>query len=439
MHWFGNLPIRHKVTVLIALTSTLTLLLAAAAAAAGDGGAAAGVLLNLRSQPEIVFATLFGLDGRVVAQYLRSDMAPEEAPTSAPAPGHRFEGSRLVLARPVSYHQEEVGRLVLCADTRELRLRFEGGVSLLAVVLLASMLVAVFLAARLQRLLADPILELSNLAQQVATQQNYALRGRKRHEDEIGRLTDHFNAMLAQIQARDAALLRSGQRFRQMALARRRLEGQVVEVSEREQARFGRDLHDGLCQLLVSIGFNASLLKQDLQARRQPEGARAERVEQRLAEAARLARHLSHGLCPLETARKDLPTALRELARATAQDFGVACAAECVSDLAAPEATAAQLYRIVHEAVHNAVKHAHARCINITLAAAPERFHLTVADDGVGFPDSLPAQAGLGLQIMRYRAGAVGGTFEVRRGEGGGTVVCCSVPILEQSAWRNPA
>ncbi len=460
MHWFGNLRIRHKVTVLIGLNSTIALLLATIAAfgyelarfrsgiftdlegqakilsaatasglASGDRRAVNEVLLELRSQPEILFAVLYTLDGRAFAEYLRADADPGQVPSKPPQLGHHFEGNRLFLASLLSYHRQKVGELAVCADSRDVRLRLAAGGSILAVVMLASTLAALLLAKRLQRLLADPVLELSDLAQTVTAQKDYSLRANKHNEDEIGRLADHFNAMLAQIQKRDQALLASEQQFRQMALARRALEGQVLEISEREQARIGRDLHDGLCQLLVSIGFNASLLKKDLQTRRQPEATRAERVEQRVAEATRMARHLAHGLDPLSAQSNDLPTALEELARSTTQDFGISCAAQCAEGLPAPApGCAAHLYRIVHEAVHNAVKHGHPSRITISLTEAGDRVLLTITDDGIGLSSPPPAQRGLGLQIMKYRAGVVGGTFEINRADGGGTIVRCSIP-----------
>ena len=69
------------------------------------------------------------------------------------------------------------------------------------------MLVAFLLSNRLQRLVSDPILHLARVAHVVAQEKNYSVRAKKQSGDELGQLIDGFNEMLAQIQARDAALL----------------------------------------------------------------------------------------------------------------------------------------------------------------------------------------------------------------------------------------
>ena len=83
-----------------------------------------------------------------------------------------------------------------------------------------------------------------------------------------------------------------------------------------------------------------------------------------------------------------------------------------------------QLYRIAQEAVQNAVKHAAARNISITLAREHRRITLIVKDDGKGIPP-VPKKNGMGLDNMRTRAGLIGGEIEIRRRKDGGTSVTC--------------
>jgi signal transduction histidine kinase len=90
--------------------------------------------------------------------------------------------------------------------------------------------------------------------------------------------------------------------------------------------------------------------------------------------------------------------------------------------------TAIQLYRIAQEAVNNAVKHAQARHIDLALTSDRRQIRLEVRDDGVGVGPDVEESSGSGLRIMRYRAGVIGGTLDIRPGAGGGTLVTCILP-----------
>jgi len=89
---------------------------------------------------------------------------------------------------------------------------------------------------------------------------------------------------------------------------------------------------------------------------------------------------------------------------------------------------AAQVYRIAQEAIENAIKHGEARKITVRLAKENGHVNLTVQDDGKGFPKALTKSRGMGLEIMKYRAGMLAGSFDIKRGSRKGTVVTCSFP-----------
>lgn len=214
---------------------------------------------------------------------------------------------------------------------------------------------------------------------------------------------------------------------------RRQLEKQVLEVSDREQSRLGRELHDSLCQLLASIGFNTSALKKDLEKLSVAEAASAERIGRKLGDAIKMARDLSHGLCLANSIGENLPAALAQLAQNTTADYGILCEAECLTGdrLTIPD-VATQVYRIAQEAVHNAVKHAKATRIIIRLSAKNGHAELNIADDGCGIARTTsPMQSGLGLEIMKHRANVICGSLEVHSGEPAGargTIVSCRFP-----------
>jgi signal transduction histidine kinase len=90
---------------------------------------------------------------------------------------------------------------------------------------------------------------------------------------------------------------------------------------------------------------------------------------------------------------------------------------------------ATHLYRIAQEAVNNAIKHGHSKNILIHLYAGHDRGTLMVRDDGVGLNPSASNHGGMGLHIMKYRAGMIGGALELRRDTTSGTIVTCVFPM----------
>src|SRR6266702_3137534 len=108
-----------------------------------------------------------------------------------------------------------------------------------------------------------------------------------------------------------------------------RLEKQIIEVSEYEQQRIGRDLHDGLCQFLAAIGCAATSLKIDLEEQKlKKPAASAAEIEKLLSDSVKQARDLSHGLVPVQLDESGLPAALQELAASTNRLLPVKCTFE---------------------------------------------------------------------------------------------------------------
>jgi PAS domain S-box-containing protein len=210
---------------------------------------------------------------------------------------------------------------------------------------------------------------------------------------------------------------------------RRRLEREILEISDREQARIGQDLHDGLCQQLVSLGFDNHSLEQQLAARELPETAAAEKMGRVLDDAITEARALSRGLFPVQLEADGLSLALQQLAAGTCARTKINCRMECPQPvLVRDNAVATHLYRIAQEAVNNAVKHSRAGSILIQLKASHSRVELKVRDDGIGIPVAPDSTRGMGLHIMNYRAQAIGGALNIEPAPKHGTIVSCSVP-----------
>ena len=215
---------------------------------------------------------------------------------------------------------------------------------------------------------------------------------------------------------------------------RYRLEHQILEISDREHARIGQDIHDGLCQHLVTLAFDANSLRRELATRRRPEAKMARRMADYLDQAITEARQLSRGLFPVRLETEGLPPALEELAKATRDRFRIRCRFDSEGLVTVKDnSVATHLYRIAQEAVANAAKHSQARRVSIRLRARADQIELRVEDDGAGLSSAARSEStGMGLHIMDYRARTIGGTLHVGAGRRGGTVVSCCVPCARQ-------
>ena len=211
---------------------------------------------------------------------------------------------------------------------------------------------------------------------------------------------------------------------------RERLEKIVLEISERERRSIGHDLHDGLGQHLTGTAVTGHILAEKLAERGASEAPDARKLVSLVKTAIEQTRQLAKGLLLAEISPQGLPSALHELAAATAAQFRVACVFSCDERIALPEGgTATHLYRIAHEAVRNAARHGRARRIEVALAAAGVgAITLTVRDDGAGLPPAGARGEGLGLRIMAHRAQIIGATFAIESPAGGGTVMTCRLP-----------
>jgi len=213
-----------------------------------------------------------------------------------------------------------------------------------------------------------------------------------------------------------------------------RAEKEISEIGTREQQRIGRELHDGLGQELTGLGYLAETLFCDLQDRGAAEAETANRLARGIEHAMDQTRAIARGLVSVEINAQGLMFALEQLVSSTEQHCGVTCRLLCSEAVPIEDtATAMQLFRIVQEAVNNAAKHARAKQIDVELKTDENQIMLQVRDDGVGIPDDLEQTTGMGLRIMRHRAGVIGATLNVGPADGGGTLVTCSLPQGDQS------
>jgi two-component system sensor kinase FixL len=209
---------------------------------------------------------------------------------------------------------------------------------------------------------------------------------------------------------------------------RKELEREVLEIAAREQRQIGQELHDGVGQVLTGLGLMAQSLAERLPVSTAEKGI-ALRLSAGLTSVHQEVRELSRGLVPVHLESRGLAAALENLAAQTAEASGVEVTAECPKWVELPEhGTGTQLFRIAQEAVSNALRHGRPRHIRVTLLDEPNSLRLRIRDDGIGIRGEPDQQDGLGLRIMQYRAGAIGGALHIAAAPGGGTVVTCTLP-----------
>jgi PAS domain S-box-containing protein len=206
---------------------------------------------------------------------------------------------------------------------------------------------------------------------------------------------------------------------------RKELEREVVEISTLEQERIGRDLHDDVGQELAGQGLLAASLVAALGDESAENRALAQKIVNSTGRVLKRVRDMSQGLTTGEVDPDRLPEALAELAAHINENPQIRCVVQADLDvrvLCTLQAT--HLYHIAQRACTNALKHAGARNLDVSLRRADRTVVLQIQDDGVGIGE---AAAGLGRRIMASRASVIGASLTIGPAQPRGTVVCCTL------------
>ncbi len=206
----------------------------------------------------------------------------------------------------------------------------------------------------------------------------------------------------------------------------------ILETREDEQRRIGQELHDNICQQLMGAALLSKTLAQQLTCKAPKEAAKAAEIAELLNLAAGQTRDLSRILSPAEITADGLVPALQKFSSTIDRIYNISCVfdndkASKLPDLSTPSA-ATHLYRIVQEAVNNAIRHGKAKRVIIALTTGESYAVLMIRDNGSGLPPDAFKKEGLGLRSMRSRAKMIDATLKVYRNPLGETVVSCTFP-----------
>lgn len=203
----------------------------------------------------------------------------------------------------------------------------------------------------------------------------------------------------------------------------------LVDAEERERNRIARELHDDIVQRLALLSSDLDEVQQEL-----PDSELRYRIGALHEEMAKIStdvQEISHELHSSKLEFLGLTEAIRGFCRKVSQqqEVEIKFTGKDLTTALSPEISLC-LYRVLQEALHNAMKHSGARQFDIDLFEAPDSIHLTVHDAGVGFdPKAAMHGRGLGLTSMQERMKLVNGKLSVTSKLGTGTTIHAWVPI----------
>jgi two-component system, sensor histidine kinase and response regulator len=246
-----DLPIRHKLRLIVMLTVGAALAVACAAILTyhyyalressrrdlsvladitGDNSTAAlsfadrkaaeELLSGLRDKRSVLTAAIYSADGKVFASYKRDPAAAAPPQFEAAEEQASFRGRRLIIFQRILLDQQLIGAIYLESDLDDVYSQLREFALIVTCTLMVALLLAFILSAKLQTVISAPIARLSRTAKAVSSQKDFSVRVAKTSDDDLGQLTDTFNGMLAEIQQRDEQLLRHRDRLEQEVTAR---------------------------------------------------------------------------------------------------------------------------------------------------------------------------------------------------------------------------
>lgn len=211
---------------------------------------------------------------------------------------------------------------------------------------------------------------------------------------------------------------------------RNRLQREILNLVEEEQARLGHDLHDGVGQTMTGIISLLNALEYDLKG---TEKADAHRIRELLQESVSEVRRMSHGLSPTSVKYRGLRGGLELLAETVRLNYRTPCTCSIDRKIETNDTEIeTHLYRICQEAINNALRHGKPSHLFISLHQRNGDLILQVLDDGAGTGKPATSETptpGIGLRIMEYRANLIGAALQAGPTPEGGYQVTCRLAL----------
>lgn len=269
----------------------------------------------------------------------------------------------------------------------------------------------------ISRTIAGPIIELKNATIEVGKGEfDHSLSIKS--NDELGELTENFNLMTSQLKAQKLELKR-----REVWMFSSFIDGQ-----EDERQRLSRELHDGLGQMIVATKLKTESMVNSEKGITLNNISKLRLMFDSLVDEVR---SISNNLMPAVLQEFGLEMALEQICREISNNSKIKVVFDSqISDQKIDKRIAVYLFRIAQEAINNAVKHANATEIIMTLIGNDKMINLMVQDDGIGINLEEPCNhLGRGINNMCERVKLLDGLIDISKGVNHGTIVSVKIPL----------
>ena len=205
----------------------------------------------------------------------------------------------------------------------------------------------------------------------------------------------------------------------------------LIEAQEQERSWIARELHDDINQRIALLAVQLDLLKQELPPSAAAVRTRLEEFEATASGIGKDIQALSRHIHPSRLEYLGLAATASSFCRELSKQHNLPITFHSEGiprDLS--KEIALSLFRVLQEALHNAIKHSGSRQFEVSLLAGPGEIQLKVRDFGVGFEiESMNAARGLGLTSMKERLNLVDGELFIESQPDQGTLIRASVPL----------
>ena len=206
----------------------------------------------------------------------------------------------------------------------------------------------------------------------------------------------------------------------------------ILEAEENERQRIAKDLHDGVGQMMSAAKMNLSAIESEIPFTNESQKQSFEKIISLVDESCREVRTVSHIMMPNALLRTSLANAIHEFVNKLGnKSLQVHVYTEGLEEKLDSNLETV-LYRVIQESVHNAIKHAAATTLDISLIRDKDGISGTIEDNGKGFdPADTSRFEGIGLKNIMTRIAYLKGTVDVDSAPGRGTVVAFHVPVKQ--------
>jgi two-component system sensor kinase FixL len=213
----------------------------------------------------------------------------------------------------------------------------------------------------------------------------------------------------------------------------REAERNVLELFDMEKRRIGQDLHDGIGQQLTGIHLMSKTLERRLHDQHSSEADFARSIANLVDETIQQVRQVVAGMAPPEVQNQDAAAALNQLCRRIEDMHQIECLfCNRLTTVITDTAVIKNLYFIVTEAVHNAIRHGKADQVKVVLTGTDREGELLISNNGSFDGNNFTGQPGIGLYSMQFRAQALNGWLRIQPEENHSISIVCRFSMADQ-------